>query len=558
MPSNKTLYAIFLALIVVLGIALSMKTVLGSGTFIDFWDDSYYIYFSHYIANYGFNHIEFANFATEYILVGVPAILFRLFGISLLTEGMFSMFCLVGTIISIFLIGKLLHNELAGVLSALTFILVPLVAAEGAASGDNMAVAFFATLAVLLLLLGAKRRQPIYYALLGFVGIIGVLAGSALNIIIFVFLVPYLLYLLLKYRNRKQLACTLLFFAGILMAIALIMALGYTLQSHPLIYFTTNYHAAEQATSQTPTFLQYVSILFPFRSAGNGIRNWFFWPFILDFGNGANTNVMGFFGYAMLSSVLYLLARRKYNVLIPVSWFVLLLLYLSFGKDSLSGGYVLFVGLFSIILIPAIAVIIGLALSMLVEGAFPRRKLSKGRRQRAFYNKIVLFIAIAAYILIVANSLMLMNFIHISNYALTYQWQQVADVLLSLPHNASIYMSSGLSQDPGIANYTAGVFYGAFNNTAAYIRNSNFLNWMAIEAYGHYNVDANFSAVFSNCSNLKGDYIVEINASFYKNNLPTCSNLSIYFSPKPDISLSQYEEHTGGSQTQFTIYKRNP
>ncbi|MEM3661924.1 MAG: glycosyltransferase family 39 protein [Candidatus Micrarchaeaceae archaeon] len=554
MLSAKVKYAILLALIIAAGIALSIKTVLGPGTFLDFWDDTLYIYFSHYIATYGFNNIAVASFATEYILVGVPAIIFKFFGVSLLTEGMFSMLCLTGTIISIFLIGKTLHNEFAGIISALTFILVPLVAAEGAASGDNMAVAFFATLAVLMLLLGAKKKQAIYYLLSGFIGLLGVLAGSPLNLLVFMFLVPYLLFLLFKNRSRVQLRHTLVFIAGMLTAVAVILLCGYILQSEPFTYFITNYIDMQYLTSPTPNFLEYISILFPFKPIYNASPGLLFWPFVGYFWNLFNPNVIGFFGYAMLASLAYLIIRKQYEVFLPFSWFGLILLYLSFGEDSFSGAYMLFDVRFTIILIPAMAVIIGLAISKFVETALPKKKPRRIRSQHVFY-KAMLLIIILAYAFITANSFLLMNFIHEANYILTYQWAQVANALLSLPQNASIYVVSGLSDNPGMsANQSTGP--EGFPNVSSYISNSNFLHLMAIEGYAGYSINANFSEVFSNCSTLKGDYIIGVNAIFYENELPLCSNMSVYFSPEPTISLANYEEYVS-PLAQITLYKRN-
>ncbi len=557
MLSTKALYAILLALIIVLGITLSIKTALGPNNFLDFWDDSYYIFFSHYIANYGFNKILLANFATEYILVGVPAIIYKLLGVSLLTEGIFSMLCLTGTVITIFMIGKLLHNELAGILSALTFVFVPLVAAEGSASGDNMAVAFFITLAVLLLLLGAKKKKSIYYLLSGFIGLTGVLAGSALNLLVFMFLIPYIIYLLLKERNVEQKLHTLAFFWGMLLAIALIITLGYILQSKPFIYFVTNYYVVKYPASNTPTLLKYIALLFPF-PPHSGVPSWFFWPLISGFSNGVDINVIGFFGYAMLASLAYLLAKKKYDsALLLSSWFGLMFMYLSFGKDSFSGGYMLFVERFTIILLPPMAIIIGLALSMIVEDAFKIGKRGRSKRHVALHKVLFLF-AMVAYAIMVINSLMLMKFIHASNYILTYQWQQVANVLLTLPKNASIYFVSGLSAVPGIISNQSLATWGV-SSIANFISSQNFLEWMAIEGYGGYKINANYSAVFSNCSDIKGDYFVVINTSYYKNNFYTCNNFSIYYSPVSNQSIVNYFESIGlgpeSQNDQITIYK---
>ncbi len=553
-PFANTLYLLVLALIIALGIALSVKTALGPDAFLDFWDDYYYVFFSHYIANYGFSGIPLGDFATEYILVGVPAMVYKAFGVSILTEGVFSMLCLAGTVITIFMIGKLLHNGLAGIFSALTFVFEPLVAAEGAASGDNMAVVFFITLAILLLLLGAKRKKTMYYFLSGFIGLIGVLAGSPLNLLVFLFLIPYVIYLQLKERNTKQKLHTFAFFAGILLAIALIIVFGFVLQSNPFIYFATNYLPGYLSLS-TPPVLQYISILFPFRPFSG---NWFFWPLIYNFTGEININVIGFFGYAMLASLAYLVAKKKYgSVSLLSAWFGLLFLYLSFGKDSFSAGYILFVERFTIILLPPIALAIGLALSMIAEDAFKKGKHGRPKRRNILHKSLFVF-ALTAYAIMVINSLMLMKFISAGNYILTYQYQQVANVLRSLPENASIYIISGLSATPG--QKTEGMNIYGTPTVTSYILDLNFLNWMTLEDYSGYRINANYSAVFSNCSAVMGDYFVVVNTTYYKNNFYMCKNFSIYYSPSPNRSVLKYLKAMEGgldiqNQNQITIYK---
>ncbi len=526
---TKYPYLVLLVLVSALGIAVSAATVLGPGPFLDFWDDFYYVYFSHYIAVQGFQNIVRANFVTEYLLSGIPAIFFRLFGVSLLSEGLFSMFCLVGVIACIFLIAKLLHNELSGIISALSFIFIPLVAAEGAASGDNMAVAFFSTLAVLLLLLGVKEKKRSYYALSGFVGVIGALAGSALNVTIFLFLIPCLLYLLFRDRGREQRLRTVFFFSGILLAVLAAMALGYVLQSDPLIFFATNFGPGSYPVSQSPAFARAVSVLFPQQPA-YGSNAQFFWPY--ELGSGViYPNVIGFFGYAMAASAIYLLIRKKYKVLVPLAWFGVLFLYLAFGKDSLSlGGYIIFVPRFLIILMPPLSITIGLGLSVLAESL-----LLNVRRRRASWRSAVSGILMPAltiaYVLLIANSVLLMRFLNYANYVLTYQTSQTASELASLPKNVSIYITTGMSGVPGPSGFPTPNPYG-IDNVTEYIRDTSFLYWFSVEDYAGYAIPINYSVIFTNCSAIKGDYVIGVNTTVYENGLPLCSNLEPVFSPQ--------------------------
>ena len=558
MDSSRFIYLIILALIIIAGIVISINTVVGPNYFIDFWDDYYYVFFSNYISQYGFQNILLASFDTEYILVGIPSIIYKLFGVSSITEGAYSMLCLAGTLITVFFIGKLLHNELAGLMSSLTLIFIPLVSAEGATSGDNIAVAFFVSLSVLLFLIGVKSDKAKYYACSGFIGFIGILGSSPLELFVFIFLVPYLIYLLVKKSSKRQNLNTFAFFIGILIAALLALFLGYILQSNPLMYFITNYHNVNYPTSNTPSFYNYISMLFPFEFIW-GIPNLLFSPIVLTPPNLVNINLIGFFGYAMLLSVLYLLLKKRYkDSLIPLLWFVLIFVYLSFGTDSLSGGFMGFAERFAIILMPALSLVIGIALSIVIEEAF-RPKKHKAYKRKNILNKAILIIAIFGYAFIIINAFLLDEFVHAGNYAATYQFQQIANNLLHLPKNSSIYIVSGLSSIPGVESNSAIEMYG-LPNVSDFLLNQDFLYWIAVESYASYKININYSSVFSTCNSLKGDYIVAINNSFYKNEVGMCKNVSLYYSPIPNASIINYVESMGHSyfifpKDEVVIYK---
>ncbi len=557
-----------LMIIAVLGVYLSIKTVLGPGMYLDLMDDVYYLYFSHQITTHGFSNSIYANFLTKYILSGVQALLFRLFGISLFTEGLFSMICLIGTIICIFFIAKILDGTFAGLISACTFIFVPLIAAEGAASGDNMPVAFFATLAVLLILLGIRKKQIGYYALSGFIGLTGILGGSVLNFTVFMFLIPYLTYVFVKNRNKVQLIRSFAFLLGMVLAVAMIFTLGYLLQSNAMAYFITHFQnngrPGTYISSSTPGIGAFLSLLLPLHDAYNNVSYPFFWPFVSEFGDFSKfslnvyPNIIGFFGYAMIISIVFLvilsIKQKQYAALIPIAWFLLLSAYMSFGVDSLPfNGYMLFLPRFMIIVIPPLSIIIGIAIS---KGLNEIIKHKKGRKSIPLSSKALLMVIIFGYMLLIANAILLMGAIHQENGILTDGWSQISKAIAALPKNATIYIVSGLNKTDVIQ---PALNPDEFTSVYQSINTFNFLYWMIIESYANYKVNVNYSTIFDNCSSLTGNYIIGIYSVPYDNKVLSCTNLHVVFSPNLSQSETQFGNSYDMNNTNTAVlYKRNP
>jgi len=145
-------------------------------------------------------------FTTKFLLLGVPAFFYSLFGVNAISINMFDFICLVGSLLSIFCIGSLLSSQRSGVISALMFAFVPMVILETDSAGDGLPLVLFSSLAVLSLLFAIRRRNEPYYALSSFVIFLGALAS---NDEVFITLISIFLFLCYQavIQNFKSSAC---------------------------------------------------------------------------------------------------------------------------------------------------------------------------------------------------------------------------------------------------------------------------------------------------------------------------------------------------------------
>ncbi len=556
MRSEKATYYLLLLAIVVLGIWICINTILGPNAVLSGSDDFFNLLHANIVVHHGFNtaYLAPSTFSTSYIFDGAPALFMALFGGNLITESMLDIICLVGTIIVVFYTAKLLQDNIAGIFAALTFVFIPIVAAEGATAGNCMPVAFFASLAVLMLLLGVKMKRTSYYTLSGFFGFLGALAGSVETFVVFAFLIPALAFLLFKSKEERQRGRTLWFFAGIALAIFLIMVLGYVLQSNPLMYFIYNLGNGSYPPVAQPNANIMIGQIFPDRATYILDSLQFSLTKISDAAdNYATIYLFGLFGYVMLAGTAYLLLRKRYAVLLPLVWFAALFLYLAYGKSNLMfTGYIKFYPRFMTVLAPPIAVAIGMAMGEFVR-VQTRKKNGKDRKKFFVYSTILLLIVFCAYFFVVINSLSIMNILHKYNYIETFQVSQTASVLSNVSKSIPIYVVSGLNKTPGNVGLEINNSFGSLT-AKDFISTLNQEYGIGIDAYAGFDENINYSAVFDNCSALRYGYIVWVYSTSYTNKLQTCGNLTAIF--VPSLNESQLGLGKIGYLQNVTVYKR--
>ncbi len=537
--NERSIACLVLLLIIAFGVAISIRTTLGPNMLLGNSDDFYTLADANIIAHHGFSqdYLGLAPFSVSYLFEGVPAFFMAVFGSGLISESMLGIISLIGTMVAIFLIGKNLKDERAGLIAALAFVLVPLIAAQGATPGNGIPNAFMTTLAVLFLLLGIKKKEYTYYAASGFVGFVGAIVGSVEVLIVLVFLVPVLMYLLLKDRGREQIIRTASFFAGILLGILFVAVLSYVLQSNPSLYFIHTFGLGTYLISKQPEIGIILPQLLPTNST-------YLYNALTFSGNTFNVvsgaiptfyegELFSLWGYALIAGSLYLLVKRRRYAAFAFSWFMMIFLFLSFGKDDLSlMGYMAYNTKFLPIMVPPMAVMVGLALSDFIDAKILQKAKSGKSKSPLLWGIPVLLVSLAC-LMIIANSFNMMGYLHEVNNVELYTTTQMANFLSGLPKSASVYVVSGLENNGG--NVGASGSSGGIDPGT--IRMINYLAWTSIEPYGRFDLNLNYSSVFEDCEDLNGNYFLSFGYATTEKELEKCNNLADVFTPEFNSSL---------------------
>lgn len=529
---------VILGLIVLLCIAISQFMNFGVGG-TDPGDNYDLVYYSYLVATHGFGYLYNVNtinpFNTQFLIIGIPAAIFRLFGTGTLQESLFEIICFIGAAISIFFIGSKLHSQRVGLLAVLIFGLMPSTLMELGSAGDGLPDAFAISLAVLLIMIAIDKDSNIYYAASGFVVASGPLWSSELSVISMVFILPLLAYSLLKKRNSARITFVLAFISGIIIALALVFLLGWMLTGKPAAYFLARGGATPLGLEHSAPFGYFIQILLPF-AQGPPNMPWP-WPSIA-----INTPLqIGFFGYFAVVCIVYLVATRKRVILFPLAWFVLTFIYLGLGTDSIYvWNFIPEWARYIIVATPAMSLLISLGIvEFLSLGKRQVRKGHKikhsGRSMKAArtcrYITVKYLLVTIVMIAIITNGIALAWFI---NYTQAeehlYPIYRAAEFVDSLPPGSSIYLVSGLLNTS---------FVGAgslINSTVQNVTGLNNNNYLAVAFRAGYNYNYNWTVAYANCSKIPaGSYVISIDAylqyvNFHTNasyaaSLSHCANL---------------------------------
>ncbi|MDE1855795.1 MAG: glycosyltransferase family 39 protein [Candidatus Micrarchaeota archaeon] len=541
---NKTdEYKIFLAAIMLLGLFLSVYFFYGPSP-INGADN--YIYAT---AAYQLSHGQFGQVAgggvldQQYILIAGIGIFFLLFGASPLTSALFGILCFLATIFVVYMIGEKLYSKRAGILCALFYSFNPLAVVNASYVGDNGPMALFVSLCVLFLVLGIKEKESRYrnYVLSGFFGLIGILV-TIQSIIILAFAVMVLLACLLIERKRSYLKNIKGFAVGLIIAFCVIAILGLLAALNPLYIIDLNVHAYSTLAGATPQLSQYLEWLFPFNlqshystlvgyfssgniqsalsSASKMIASDFLTPSAFQY---AANQSEGLFGYFAAASAIYLALRLNRSVLIPSAWLAITLLYLGMGTASLT-SYVPILYAYPrlmMLFLPAIALLIGFAANDVLCLATSRGSKAIVLAKRII-GSVLLPIGLVLSIFLFANSVLIVQYIDLSQYHYVLPMMQVGTYIDSLPQNAIVYTRTDIPV----------IFYTGFRANILGFDTSNY-----------------------DCSILKnGSYVaIPINPA-----LASACNLQIAYFPTamPNSTYSLFNTPSVHQYYNLTVYRR--
>ncbi len=481
-----------LVLVLALGSFLSLAFFYGPSP-INGADNYLYSDFAHRLSQGNLRAVADSGvLAQQYILIAGIAAFYTLLGPSRLSSSLFGVMCFLLTLIALYLMGTKLYGRRAGLLSAFFYAFNPIAVINSSYVGDNGPMALLVSLCIMFAVFAIKEdktgKRHLYYALSGFFSLIGILVTSQSILILPVAGIIVLFYAI-KDRDKKALINVGFFAVGIAMALSVIMLLGMYAHNDPLYILTLNSRIYSSLPGALPQFNNYVGWLFP--SLPQNLNNLFN---VHAIQYGANQSD-GLFGYFAAIGLLYLIVQRDRRVLVPVLWFAFTFLYLGLG--TLSFSRYIPIGLayprLMLIFIPAMALIMGFAASNVLafKKAGPLNYLS-----------IVLLVAMISFLFL--NSLLIIRYIDLSQYAYIEPLLQISKFIGTLPANATIY-------SPAIP----------------------------LSLYTHYRYSImGMPAINANCSLMRSDsYVVmDPNAS-----VESACNLQKLFAPQPQTELAQYD-----------------
>jgi len=399
------------------------------------------------------------EFGSKFITFGMVALSFIVFGPSTFSLNLPFNISFLLTIVAIYFIGRELYDDSAGLVSALAYSLIPLASFYGANVTDDIPMALFTALTFLFLIMAYKRNSKRYAFLSGLFVLLGVMTTIEAVIL----MVPIaIVFLSLACKNLANTLRLSLFFAtGVLLGVALFLAITFLETGNPLYYLTSA--------------IACYSLLIP-HCCVTGVDGWAnlnnYLPLLLP----GELSKFGFFlmGYAALVFSIYLLLLRKKVVILPLVWLAASFIYLCFGTISLhSYTYLNTNPRFLLLICPPMALVIGFGLrSILGE--------NKGRsRMRLLAFALVLALLATTSVFQIINA-------DYAQYRQVFPLIETASFINQLPRNASMYVLTTVpfsiymgfriypDADPGIryasssdcSSFPSGSYFVAYSNAS--------------------------------------------------------------------------------------------
>ncbi|MGB9703335.1 MAG: glycosyltransferase family 39 protein [Candidatus Micrarchaeales archaeon] len=381
--------------------------------------------------------------SVKFILIYGIAFFYKIFGPSMFSSSLFTILCFLFNIIVIYLIGKELYNEKAGLLAAFLFGIFPLAVTQASLTSDNTPMALFASLSIFFIVKALKENKKIFYFLSTFVAIIGVLCVWE-EIVIMLPLI-FILLIDIKEKGLKNIKNYLFSLFGVMIGFLLIMLIGY-IHSNDFLY------VLEQAESSYDEcwgdgcvdfpnfsiFKRYLEILLPFNFISTIMQFFATRDIDLVFSlidpfksiEKESAFLINYYFYFFIFFLLVLMFLKEKRIYIPAIWVFLSLLYLSFGTRSLKRYIMINVVYprFTLIFFPGVMLIVSFGIIKILE-------ISRSKIKRLL--AILFSIFVLAFLFF--ESIYSVIFIEYSWYEATYPFIQIGEFISSLPTNSTVY-----------------------------------------------------------------------------------------------------------------------
>lgn len=427
------------------------------------------------------------------------AFFYAIMGVHTYSASAWNIFSYLGIVVVTFLLGRFFYNDKAGLISAFTVSIFPLVTKYAVTTGEDIPLAFISSLAVLMLLYGNKSHKPKYYLASGLLLVCAWLISYEAGILIAFVLVwgvystalrlrkhekafgktvaDNFYYLINRlgtkkfgdvYRKAKRFYAWIGSQASFFLVLGVIIGflITFIFSAHyssagPYVVITRNlnfYSKVGSSINGLPTIPTtninlafYPNDMFPYHfikilSEGMNLQNLVHTLSVSIFGIGTLTE-FGISFYIVVLAIIILLVARDRRALFPGLWFGFIFLFLQFGPmsagisfDPFKIQYILAyrLGRFLILGVPAASILIGIAFTKLIE--FKR-----------------LYFLIPAIILVVLM-LGVMYFNNSATSSFWYYWQYY-------PESISLQAGRFIRYDSN-ATATTNIYTEAFSNNA--------------------------------------------------------------------------------------------
>ena len=432
---NRVLVYSLLLLIITYAVAFSIAFAIGPS---HMGDDIAYSFLAHYAAIGTFQENAGNILAVRPLQVFPIGFFYAVFGAGTLTSTAWNIISLSLSILLVFLIGRELYNNYVGLLAALLLAFFPMAAVYSLTMSDNIPMMFFVNLAVFCLIKAIRKRSSkLWYFI----------AGAAIALPPFTIPEGFILwiivglYLLIEIIRRKLAVnmTTIAYLYGFAVMMGLMLLLNYVNSGDPLITFTANiaYYGQTSRPDLIPLPINtalafYPNIMFPYHILGNLLN-----PVDIANSYSGNTDLSGFYFYALIISAAYLLFLRDKRLYLPLFWVAVGVLYLEFGPQHINLSpftYVLSHRLDRYLTLVAapLAIIIAAALEEAIKKSKKKWKLVK------------IWLSSASIVFLVLTSIPIILLVQGTAYATQYTELQAAGYLNSLPNSTMVYLDSGL------------------------------------------------------------------------------------------------------------------
>jgi 4-amino-4-deoxy-L-arabinose transferase-like glycosyltransferase len=446
---NKKHRIVMMLLLAIVAYAIIYSVVFAQGPSYN-GDDVPYSYLAHF-ASIGIPIETSMNILSTRILHIYPiAFFYAAFGVNMYSSVAWDIISFVLTIIIIFYIGKELQNEYVGLLAALLFAFSPMIVTLAGTVGDNPPMVLFVSLAMLALLYGIRMNSRKWYFVCG-LALVAAFLTIPLALLATVMVVLYLIVEMLRRKIKPNIQ--LMYLAcGFAVAVLLLMVFNYSSVGQPLISFTSpysffqvNYNQSygQAYNPQTSTFNYYLYSMFPYQlihSFSYGFSKSNFDPILIVWQayNTANLNSAGFFFYAFIAAIAYLLIKREKRAYFAIFMFVVGFLLLEFDPAHVALSPFVYLlqhrlDRYLLLIVPFGVILIAQALVGAVE--------KKGKNRLVWYAKLMIVALVVIFLIATAIP------INIEYYTVTaYERQtqiEIANYLNALPNTTVVYSAEG-------------------------------------------------------------------------------------------------------------------